>query len=77
MNIVRGAGTRTHTHTSMNRKGVFASIKCVWVCVGVDRTYNDQQNEVDEVVEGMCVHHVVHNLHPALQGDHLESEEGG
>lgn len=58
----------------MNRKSVLSDIVCVCVCV--DSTYNDQQNEVDEVVEGMCVHHVVHDLHPALQGDYLPSEEG-
>lgn len=45
------------------------------MCVCVDSTYNDQQNEVDKVVEGMCIHHVVHDLHPALQGDDLPSEE--
>ena len=36
-------------------------------------TYDDQQNEVDEVVEGMSIHHIVHDLHPALQSDHLRS----
>lgn len=48
---------------------------CLCVCVCIESTYNDQQNEVDEVVEGMCVHHVVHDLHPALQGDDLRLEE--
>lgn len=34
-------------------------------------THNDEQNEVDEVVEGVGIHDVVHNVHPALQCDHL------
>lgn len=29
-------------------------------------TYNDEQDEVDEVVERVSVHHVVHDLHPAF-----------
>ena len=41
------------------------------VC-GVPRvTYNDEEDEVDEVVEGVGIHDVVHDLHPALQSDHL------
>ncbi len=43
-------------------------------CLCKSVTYNNQQNEVDEVVEGMSIHHVVHYLHPALQSDHLQSE---
>lgn len=35
-------------------------------------TYDDEEDEVDEVVEGVSVHHVVHDLHPALQSDHLQ-----
>lgn len=37
-------------------------------------TYDNQQDEVDEVVEGMSIHHIVHDLHPALQSDHLQSK---
>lgn len=35
-------------------------------------TYNDQQDEVDKIVEGVSVHDEVHDVHPALQSDHLE-----
>lgn len=45
------------------------------VCICADRTYNNQQNEVDEVVEGVCVHYIVHDLHPPLQGDDLPSKQ--
>jgi len=30
------------------------------------KTYDDEEYEVDEVVEGMSVHDVVHDLHPTL-----------
>lgn len=46
-------------------------------CVCLSGTYNNQQNEVDEVVEGMCIHHIVHDLHPPLQSDHLRSKRKG
>ncbi len=39
------------------------------------KTYNDEEYEVDEVVEGMSVHDVVHDLHPALQRDHLHKPD--
>ena len=39
----------------------------------INVTYDDEEDEVDEVVEGMGVHHIVHDLHPALQGDHLQA----
>lgn len=29
-------------------------------------TYNDEQDEVDKVVEGVGIHHKVHNVNPAL-----------
>lgn len=35
-------------------------------------TYYDEQDKIDEVVEGVCIHHVVHDLHPAFQSDHLQ-----
>lgn len=35
-------------------------------------TYYDEQDKIDEVVEGVSIHHVVHDLHPALQSDHLQ-----
>lgn len=47
---------------------------CTSCSVGELRvTYDNQQDEVDEVVEGMSIHHIVHDLHPALQSDHLQS----
>lgn len=36
-----------------------------------DGTHNDQENEIDEVVEGMSIHDEVHDIYPALQGDDL------
>jgi hypothetical protein len=42
---------------------------CVCVCVC---TYDDEQYKVDEVVEGVSIHYIVHDLYPAFQGDHLE-----
>lgn len=29
-------------------------------------TYNDEKDEVDEVVKGVGIHHIIHDLHPAL-----------
>lgn len=37
-------------------------------------TYNDEQDEIDEIVEGVSIHHKVHDVHPALQSDHLHAE---
>lgn len=37
----------------------------------VNVTYNDEQDEVNEVVKGVGVHYIIHDLHPALQSDHL------
>lgn len=34
-------------------------------------THNDQKDEVDEVVEGVCIHDEVHDVHPAFQRDDL------
>lgn len=39
-------------------------------------TYDDEQNEVDEVVEGVGVHDIVHDLHPTFQGDDLQGGDG-
>lgn len=36
-------------------------------------TYDDEKDEVDEIVEGVSVHHKVHDVHPALQRDHLKA----
>lgn len=36
-------------------------------------TYYDKQDKIDEVVERVSIHHVVHDLHPAFQGDHLQA----
>ena len=38
-------------------------------------TYDDEQDEIDEVVERVSIHHVVHDLHPAFQSDHLRPEQ--
>lgn len=37
-------------------------------------TYNYQQDKVDKVIEGMGIHHVVHDLHPPFQCDHLQRQ---
>jgi len=34
-------------------------------------THNNQEDEVDEVVEGVCVHDKVHDVYPAFQCDDL------
>lgn len=36
------------------------------------RTYDDEEDEIDEVVEGVSVHDVVHDVHPTLQCDDLK-----
>jgi hypothetical protein len=38
-------------------------------------THDDEKNEVDEVVEGMSIHHKVHDVDPALQCDDLWRQE--
>ena len=38
-------------------------------------TYYDKQDKIDEVVEGVSIHHVVHDLHPAFQSNHLQPEQ--
>lgn len=30
------------------------------------RTYNDKEDEIDEVVKGMCIHDIIHDIHPSL-----------
>lgn len=42
---------------------------------GACSTYNDEQNEVDEVVEGVSIHNIIHDLHPTLQSDDLEKRK--
>ena len=37
-------------------------------------TYNYEQDKVDKIVEGMGVHHIVHDLHPPFQCDHLQRQ---
>lgn len=39
-------------------------------------TYNDEEDEIDEVVEGVGIHDIVHDLHPAFQCDHLHTAHG-
>lgn len=34
-------------------------------------THNDQEDEVDEVVERVCIHDKVHDVHPTFQCDDL------
>lgn len=38
-------------------------------------THDDEKNEVDEVVEGVGIHHKVHDVDPALQCDDLWRQE--
>lgn len=38
-------------------------------------TYNDEKDEVDEIVEGVSIHYKVHDVHPALQRDHLKANQ--
>lgn len=38
-------------------------------------THDDEENEVDEVIEGMSIHHKVHDVDPALQCDDLRRQE--
>lgn len=38
-------------------------------------THDDEKNEVDEVVEGVGIHHKVHDVDPALQCDNLWWQE--
>lgn len=38
-------------------------------------TYDDEEYKIDEVVEGMRIHDVVHDFHPALQRDHLHKTD--
>lgn len=37
-------------------------------------TYNYQQDKVDKIVEGMGIHHIIHDLHPPFQCDHLQRQ---
>lgn len=37
-------------------------------------THNDKEDEVDEVVERVGIHDVVHDIHPALQSDDLRKQ---
>lgn len=39
------------------------------------RTYNDEKDEVDEIVEGVSIHDKIHYVHPALQRDHLKANQ--
>lgn len=50
------------THLSSNARRTPCSPKA---------THNDQEDEVDEVVEGVCIHDKVHDVHPAFQRDDL------
>lgn len=36
---------------------------CVYVCAC---TYYNKENEVDEVVERMCIHNIVHDVYPTF-----------
>ena len=40
-------------------------------------THDDEEDEVDEVVEGVSIHHKVHDVDPALQRDDLERVQRG
>lgn len=44
---------------------------------GHTHTHNDEEDEVDEVVERVGIHDVVHDVHPALQCDDLGRQAAG
>lgn len=46
------------------------------LCDGLKATHYNQENEVDKIVEGMCVHYKVHDVHPTLQSDDLMKKKG-
>lgn len=37
----------------------------VWLCVCVC-TYYNEEDEVDEVVERVCIHNIVHDVYPTF-----------
>lgn len=41
---------------------------------GLKATYYNQENEVDKIVEGVCIHYKVHDVHPTLQSDDLKQD---
>lgn len=45
------------------------------LCDGLKATHYNQENEVDKIVEGMCVHYKVHDVHPTLQSDDLKKKK--
>lgn len=42
------------------------------LCDGLKATHYNQENEVDKIVEGVCIHYKVHDVHPTLQSDDLK-----
>lgn len=45
------------------------------LCDGLKATYYNQENEVDKIVKGVCIHYKVHDVHPALQSNDLRQEQ--
>lgn len=41
---------------------------CACVCLN---TYYNEEDEVDEVVEGMRIHDIVHDVYPTFQSNYL------
>lgn len=44
-------------------------------CDGLKATYYNKENEVDKIVEGVCIHYKVHDVHPTLQSDDLRQDK--
>lgn len=45
------------------------------LCDGLKATHYNEENEVDKIVEGVCIHYKVHDVHPTLQGDDLKQDK--
>lgn len=54
------------------KKGI--SLDLVQKSDGLKATYYNQENEVDEIVEGVCIHYKIHDIHPTLQSDDLKQD---
>lgn len=48
------------------------TIPLMCVCVN---TYYNEKNKIDEVVEGVCIHHIVHDVYPTLQSNYLNENK--
>lgn len=48
---------------------------CLKSSDGLKATYYNQENKVDKIVEGVCIHYKVHDVHPTLQSDDLKQDK--